>query len=336
MRLEEHRFTWSLLKPRYWLTWLGIACWWLLVQLPYACQLRLGVMLGWLMKRVARRRCAIIRRNIELCFPELSPRRQESLYQANVTSTAIAFFETGMAWFWPQKRLAKIYQLRGIEHLYRARQEGRGVILLTMHFTTLELGAAFVGINQPLDGMYRPHQNLVYDFIQKKGRWSYDPSGKLIARNDVRTMIRSLREGRMVWYAPDQDYGAKNSVFVPFFNREAATVKATAQLAKVGNAVVLPFTQTRLANGQGYELRFHPYFDDFPTEDEHRDALRVNRFIEARIREQPEQYLWAHRRFKTRPPGSERVYPASPSRNQRKQGKFFSRRATDRGPKNLA
>lgn len=294
------------------------------MQLPYRWQLYLGRILGQLMTLVARRRCAIIRRNIQLCFPELSPRRQELLYRANIESTAIAFFETGMAWFWSEKRLSKLYQVRGIEHLLKARREGRGVILLTMHFTTLELGAAFVGINQPLDGMYRPHGNAVYDFMQKRGRWSFNPSGKLIAKNDVRTMIRSLKQGRMIWYAPDQDYGAKNSVFVPFFNQPAATVKATGQLAKLGNAVVLPFVQTRLDNGEGYELRFCPPFDDFPSDDAERDAVRVNQFLETRIREQPGQYLWAHRRFKTRPPGNKRVYAASPSRNQRKRSKLVS------------
>ncbi|MCY1556223.1 Lipid A biosynthesis lauroyltransferase [compost metagenome] len=130
----------------------------------------------------------------------------------------------------------------------------------------------------------------------------------MIERDDVRGMLKLLRAGKVIWYAPDQDYGAQRSIFVPLFGVPAATVTATSKFARLGRARVIPFTQTRLADGSGYRVVVHPPLADFPGESEEADCLRVNQWIEAAIRQQPEQYLWAHRRFKTRPDGEEKIY----------------------------
>ncbi|MFO6011340.1 lipid A biosynthesis lauroyl acyltransferase, partial [Pseudomonas aeruginosa] len=160
-----------------------------------------------------------------------------------------------------------------------------------------------------IDGMYREHDNPVFDYVQRRGRERHNLDATAIEREDVRSMLKVLRGGRAIWYAPDQDYGAKQSLFVPLFGIPAATVTATTKFARLGRARVLPFTQSRLTDGSGYRLTIHPPLEDFPGESEEADCLRINQWVERCVRQQPEQYLWAHRRFKTRPPGEARLYP---------------------------
>ncbi len=180
---------------------------------------------------------------------------------------------------------------------------------MALHFTTLEIGAALLGQVHTIDGMYREHDNPVFDYIQRRGRERHNLDATAIEREDVRSMLKVLRGGRAIWYAPDQDYGAKQSLFVPLFGIPAATVTATTKFARLGRARVLPFTQSRLADGSGYRLTIHPPLEDFPGESEEADCLRINQWVERCVRQQPEQYLWAHRRFKTRPPGEAKLYP---------------------------
>ena len=306
--MDKPRFRRALLHPRYWLTWLGFGCWWLVVQLPYPCLRGLARLLAPLLQRVGKQRRHIVERNIALCFPELSAHQRQQLCAENFFSLAMALFETGMAWFWPQWRLRRLCSFEGLEHLQREQEQGQGVLLMAMHFTTLDIGAAFINMSAPIDGMYRPHKNPVYDYVQRRGRERHSASTTVIPRDDVRGMIRALKHGRAIWYAPDQDYGRKQSVFVPFFGVEAASVTATATFARLGRAKVIPFVQTRLPGNQGYRLTVYPPLADYPQGDEYRDAQRINQFIEDCIKAQPEQYLWAHRRFKTRPVGQSSLY----------------------------
>ncbi len=221
----------------------------------------------------------------------------------------MALLEMAMSWWWPRQRLARLAHIEGIEHLQAAQRDGQGVILMALHFTTLEIGAALLGQRHTIDGMYRQHKNPVFDFIQRRGRERHNLDATAIEREDVRAMLKVLRAGRAIWYAPDQDYGAKQSLFVPLFGIPAATVTATTKFARLGRARVLPFTQERLANGSGYRLVVHPPLADFPGESEEADCLRINRWVERCVSQLPEQYLWAHRRFKTRPPGEPKLYP---------------------------
>ncbi|MGD8175984.1 LpxL/LpxP family Kdo(2)-lipid IV(A) lauroyl/palmitoleoyl acyltransferase [Marinimicrobium sp. ARAG 43.8] len=297
-----------LLHPRYWFTWLGFGLWWLVSRLPYRAQMTLGRGMGRMVWRLAKSRRRTALRNLALCFPDLTSPQRETLARANIESTAQALFETGMAWFWPRRRLEKLYTIEGLEHLQQARDEGQGVVLLAMHFTHLDLGAKLLCLSHSLDGLYRPHKNPVYDWIQRRGRERFS-GGVAIAREDMRLMVRRLRQGRPVWYAPDQDYGPRRPhVFVPFCGIPAATVTATTQLMRMGRARIIPFTHYRRADGTGYDIKVYPPLTDLPTGDEKEDARRVNQFIEARVRECPEQYMWVHRRFKTRPEGEASLY----------------------------
>ena len=306
--MDRPSFRLAFLHPRYWLLWLGMALLWLLVQLPYGVLLRLGRGLGWLMLRLARSRREIAQRNLELCFPEQDAAARERLLRENFASSGIAFFETAMGWFWPRWRLARLAHIDGLEHLQAAQREGQGVILMAVHFTTLEIGAALLGQVHTIDGMYRAHKNPLFDYLQRRGRERHNRDATAIERDDVRGMLKTLRNGRAIWYAPDQDYGPKQSIFLPLFGIQAATVTATSKFARLGKARVVPFTQRRLPGCAGYHLQIHPPLQDFPGDSEEADCLRINQWIEQVVRACPEQYLWAHRRFKTRPAGEARLY----------------------------
>ncbi|VXC93299.1 Lipid A biosynthesis lauroyltransferase [Pseudomonas sp. 9AZ] len=294
------------LHPRFWPLWLGLGLLWLIAQLPYTVLLRLGRCLGGVMYRLASSRRKIAARNLELCFPQMSAAEREALLKENFASTGITFFEMAIAWWWPAERLRRLGTIEGLEHLRQAEAGGQGVILMALHFTTLEMGGGLLGMAQNMYGMYRPHKNPLFDYVQRRGREQRLLG--VIGRDDVRGMLKLLRAGGVVWYAPDQDYGAQRSVFVPLFGVPAATVTATSKFARMGRAQVIPFTQQRLPDGQGYRLVIHPPLADFPTDSEEADCLRVNQWIEQAISACPEQYLWAHRRFKTRPEGEPKLY----------------------------
>jgi Kdo2-lipid IVA lauroyltransferase/acyltransferase len=299
-------FSRALLAPRHWPSWIGAGFWYVLSQLPYRMQVGLARLISPLLK-LNKKRLHMARVNIDLCFSEWTEAERQRVLEETIFSTTMAIFETGIAWFWSKKRLRKLYTVTGLEHLEAVKLDGQGALLLSMHFTHLDLGCAMLGQNVDYDGMYRPHKNPVYDYLQKTRREAYCP-GITIPRDNVRLMISRLRQGRMVWYAPDRDLGARMSLFVPFFGVQTATVSATSKFAQMGRARVIPFTQRRLDNGKGYEMVIHPPFEDFPSGDEYQDTLRVNQFMEREILKCPGQYFWAQPRFKTRPEGEPPLY----------------------------
>ena len=306
--MDRPTFHRAFLHPRYWALWFGLGLLWLLTLLPYRALLVLGRLLGWVFYRVAGSRKRIAKRNLELCFPDWSEQKREAVLKENFASMGIAFFEMAMSWWWPAKRLAKLAHIEGLEHLQSLQTKGQGAILMAAHFTTLEIGAALLGQVHTIDGMYRQHDNDVFDYVQRKGRERHNADASAIEREDVRAMLKVLRAGRAIWYAPDQDYGAKQSLFAPLFGQTAATVTATTKFARLGRAQVVPMTQERLPDGQGYRLTIHPPLTDFPGESELADCIRINQWVEEVVSAHPEQYLWAHRRFKTRPQGEPSLY----------------------------
>ncbi|MFT0211848.1 lipid A biosynthesis lauroyl acyltransferase [Pseudomonas sp. F1_0610] len=306
--MQRVQFQQAFLHPKYWLTWLGLGFLFLISLLPYAVLLCLGRILGCVMYYVASQRRHIVQRNLELCYPNLTFAQRKALVKANFASMGIAFFEMAMSWWWPKARLAKLAHIEGLEHLQKAQAEGKGVILTAIHFTTLEIGAALVGQRQTIDGMYRQHKNPVFDYVQRRGRERHNLDSIALEREDVRGMLKQLRQGRAIWYAPDQDYGIKQGIFVPLFGIQAATVTATSKFSRLGRALVVPMTQVRLPRAQGYQITIHAPVEDFPTENEYEDCLRINQWVEQAINSQPEQYLWAHRRFKSRPEGQAKLY----------------------------
>ncbi len=293
------RLRWAMFTPRHWPLWGGLGLLWSLVQLPYSWQMALGRQLGRTAMSLLKRRVQIARRNLQLALPELDDEARERLLIANFESVGCAVFETGIAWFWPDRRIRRFMQIEGDEHVRTAVAGGEGMLLLSCHFMTLELNARMFGMLHPGVGVYRPNDNPVLEYAQVRGRTRSNKC--LLDRGDIKGMIKALRKGDALWYAPDHDYGRHASVFVPFFAVEqSATITGTATLARVKNAVVLPCYTLRLPTG-GYKLVIEAPLQDFPTGNEIADATRSNQVIEAAVRQAPEQYMWLHRRFKTRP-----------------------------------
>lgn len=305
----------ELLHPRHWPTWFWLASWRLLLVFPYPVLRVLGRGLGVLMYRFGRERRAIATRNIELCFPHLSAAERRRLLKDNFFSYGMAPFEIGMAWWWSNRRLAKVVTLEGLEHIEAL--DGQGALLLAAHFTTLEVGASALTMHVDIDGMYRPNNNPVFDYVQRRGRERRAQAGAAFPREDLRGILKALRAGRILWYAPDQDYGRKQAVFAPFFGVAASSVTATARLAQMGRAAVLPFTHYRLPGNAGYRVQVHAPLQGFPVGDEVADATTINALVERFIEPYPAQYMWLHRRFKTRPEGEERIYPRRRSRRRK-------------------
>jgi KDO2-lipid IV(A) lauroyltransferase len=287
-------------------TWLAAGLLWGVTRLPYSWQLVIGQILGRVLLTLARERRRIALTNLELCFPECSGRERRRLLEAHFASLGIALVETASSWWGSDQRLGKLASVSGLEHLQAALRQGRGAILLSAHFTTLEIGGRLLSLHAPFHVLYRSHKNPVIEILQRRARRRRFE--KAIPRDDLRGMLASLKRNRPVWYAPDQDFGRDNSVFVPFFGVPAATLTATSRLARVSGAPVVPFFQRRLSGARGYELTLLPALQGFPGNDIEQDTRRLTNLIEARIRQQPEQYLWVHRRFKTRPPGEPPVY----------------------------
>jgi len=299
-----------LLAPRHWPTWLGAGLLRALAAvLPVETSLALGRRLGRLAMPFAGRRRGITEINLGLCFPELSDAERKDLTRRHFESLGMAVFEFCLGWWAPDERLAGRVRLEGLDNLHAAFARGRGVILLSAHFTTLEIGGRFLAMytrDLPLNAMYRRSDNAVVERVLRERRQRQ--FGEPIDRDDVRAMLRALRANEAVWYAFDQNYKARNKVFAPFFGVAAATNTATSRLAQATGAAVVPFFTRRLPDGAGYLQRIDPPLADFPSGDAQADATRLNALIEDWVREAPEQYLWSHRRFRTRPGGEARFY----------------------------
>lgn len=294
-------FQTAFLKPKYWGLWFALGIWRLILLLPYPLLLKIGTGLGWIFSKlgVGKRRAKIARRNLQLCFPQYSESQIEQILQANLKATGMAIIETGMAWFWSDKRIKKWSKVEGVEHLKSHIQDG--IILVGVHFLTLELGARIIGIHQPGIGVYRPNDNPVMDWLQTNGRLRSNKD--MLDRKDLRGMIKALRQGEMIWYAPDHDYGRKNSVFVPFFAvPDAATTSGSYYLLKSSpQSKVIPFAPLRNKDSSGYTLYISPPVDFSQLSDEIAIADKMNKVVEQEILKGVEQYMWLHRRFKTRP-----------------------------------
>lgn len=292
--------------PRHWPVWLALGLLRAGVALPYRWQLRLGAGLGRLLWWALPSRRRVARTNLRLAFPQLGEREREALAQASFRSAGISVFESGLSWWAPTARLAALGRVTGLEHLERALARGKGVILLTGHMSAFELGGRILSLCQPFQVMYKRQRSPLFEAFSTEIRQRHYL--RAVQRHDVRGMIRGLRDNLVCWYAPDQDFGRRNSVFAPFFGVPTATVTATSRFAAMTGAAVVPFFPYRRADGSGYDIQVLPPLDDFPSGDDTRDAERLNAVIEAAARKAPEQYLWLHRRFRTRPRGEKNPY----------------------------
>lgn len=290
------------LAPRHWPAWLLVAAAVVLARLPWPLQRGLGHALGAILRVALGSRRRVAARNLALCFPELDAAARERLLRENFAALGTGLFEFARAWWGSLAAARRGLHLEGLEHLEAARAGGRGVILVSGHFTTLEICGRLLCDRVPLAGMYRPHAQPVLEWAVKRGRLRYAVA--MFGREELRPAIRHLKAGGVLWFAPDQETRRGDSVFVPFFGRPASSLTSTHQLARLSGATVLAFAHERRADG-GYSLRLSPAFAGFPTADATADTGRVMVAIEAMVRAVPAQYLWIHRRFKRQPEGGD-------------------------------
>lgn len=296
--MNKPQFTKALLHPRYWILWFFIGFAAAVTRLPYRWQISIGKFFGLLLHKIARSRRHVAEVNIRLCFPEQSPAEQAQLVRQVFIDNGIGFMETLISWFRAPDYLLPITRFNGLEKLQAAHATGRGVLILGGHYSMLDLAGTLVGNRATVSITYKPQKNAVLNYVMKRGR-SGTYKNQFVSK-DVRGMMRALKQGDAVWYAPDQDFGPDNSVFVPFFGVPTATLTATSRIAKAGNAVVIPISFFRLPDNSGYEITF---FDPLPIpgESDEADALVATQFLEQQIRRYPSQYLWVHKRFKSQP-----------------------------------
>lgn len=293
------------LHPIYWPNWLAIGLLRVVALLPFTWQLKFGAALGHLAYYLAPSRKHIATINMNLCFPDKSESERQALVRQVLVNSGIGIMETSYAWNSSAEKLLDRCHFYGLENLAQAAEANQSVLLLGMHFSTLDLCGALLAQKIPFHVMYRKNKNPVLEKVMSEGRQSNFPDA--IERSNIRGVIKALKNNQIVWYGPDQDYGRKQSVFAPFFNISTASITATARIVAMTNAKVIPFYHRRDKDNH-YHITLGSPLESYPTGDDVVDATTVNHIVERAILEAPDQYWWVHRRFKTRPEGENRPY----------------------------
>lgn len=288
----------AFLGPKYWPIWIGASILYLLICLPYPVIKLMGHGVGRLIALLAPKRVKVARRNIELCYPDWSAEQVQKLLDDNIYRTGMALFETAMGWWWPTWRIKRIGKVQGFEHIQSLLENGKGIFGLAVHNVNLELACRIIGYARPSIAFYRKHNNPLMDYLQYRGR---NRSNKyMIHKRNAKALIQAMQEGELCLYLPDQDYGAAQSIFVPFGGVEkAATTTATLMFAERGDCV--PVLIAPQYTDDGYVVKIYPPIDYLADNNKEAALTRLNEDLLAMINEQPESYLWMHKRFKTRP-----------------------------------
>ena len=296
----------ELIHPRYWPTWLGLGILYLTTKFPYRLQLQFGKNLGRISYYLLKKFRRIAEINLKLCFPELSNQERESLLKKQFQSLGMGLIESAMAWWMPDHKLDSLIHVQGLEHLQKALAKNKGVLILSAHFTSLDICGRLFSNIFPMYVVYREQKNRVIDRFLKQHRnfnWMQP-----IHRHAIRQIIKTLKQNKAIWYAADQDYGLTHSIFPPFFNISTATISTPSRYANRTEAQVVTLFYHRLPKGKGYQITIGPILESFGQGDDYQDMLRFNQLLEQAVRAHPDQYLWIHRRFKTRPQNDPYLY----------------------------
>jgi KDO2-lipid IV(A) lauroyltransferase len=291
-------FEWSFLLPRYWLTWFSIITLYCISWLPYKVQKIIGKGLGKLLKGLAKKRYLVAKRNLELCFPEYTEQQRQKILDKNLDNAGLAVLEAGMGWWWPDWRVARKGEVEGYELIQEIQNKGKGVLAFAIHNMNLEFGCRISGRQAPAVVFYRKHNNPLMEYMQYYGR---NRANKyMIHKRNVKGLIQALNDGEFCIYLPDQDYGRKRCEFTPFFAvAETATTTGSLLFAKEANCETVFVVS--LQTESGYKIKVLPGLENFPSGDDKYDVARINKRVEEMVLMAPEQYLWMHKRFKTRP-----------------------------------
>jgi KDO2-lipid IV(A) lauroyltransferase len=293
-------------SPKFWPTWFILGLLRLVSLLPYRMELFIGRLVGRLIFLLSGRRKRIVDINLTHCFPQKSQRERDRIKADCYQNIGISLVEMAMCWWWQTEQLEAIVEIKGREHLDAVLDSGRGAILLTGHFSSLEIGARLLALFMPVQVMYRTQRNELFDSYLFTQRSRYFVN--TVSRKNTRQLIKGIKNKIPTWYAPDQDFRRERNVFAPFMGIATATITATSRLAQSSGAALLPYYPERKKDGTGYILHIDAPLQDFPSDDDFMDASAVNQSIEKYVRLYPESYIWIHQRFKTRPPGEAPFY----------------------------
>jgi len=288
------------------LTRAGLALMWLLQLLPLPLLAAIGNGFGTLLYALGRGRRRVCLINLAHCMPELSTAARAALARRHFQAFARAFLERAILWWGSPARIRRLVRIEGMEHFEAVR--GGPLILLAPHFVGLDMGAARLMLEFDIVSIYARQKNKVFDAVLYAGRMRFGRVTLLSRQQGVRPALRAMQAGRPFYYLPDMDYGERDTIFVPFFGVDAATITGVSRLARLAAARVLPCVTRMLPGGEGYVVRFLPALENYPGASIEGDTRRMNALIEEQVRQMPEQYLWVHKRFKTRPPGEARWY----------------------------
>lgn len=286
--------------------WVGFGFLRLMTLFPYSFHIRVGRYLGRFLLLTAGKKEPVVDTNLRLCLRDKTSVERELIKRETYENFGISVMELAMCWWWKAHRLRPLVEIRGIEHIEKCLENKQAVILLSGHFTSLEIGGRLLALQLPFQAMYTVQKNPLFDSLLFSKRRGYLVD--MISRKNTRRMIKGIRSLIPTWYAPDQNFPRERNVFAPFFGIPAATITATSRLAQSGGAVVLPYYPERKADDSGYILWISAPLEDFPSQDDIVDATRVNASIETFVLQSPSQYMWMHPRFKTRPNGEPGIY----------------------------
>ena len=294
----------NFIHPKYFLTWILILLMRVGVFVPFRLQVFFGKIIGKLIYPVMTELRKTAYSNISNCFPEKKQPQVTLLVKQHFEAIGISLFETANAYFASDKKIKKMLIIVNEQHFTEALKKEGGIILLCSHFMPLMLGSRALLIKHTIANIYRPQNNKLFDKVMVKG---YLKNGAVMIKStDTRSIMKAINNSLPIWYAPDQDLGRNNSVFAPLFGIQTATASATSRLAKNNNTRVIPYSFIRTKHG--YEMSFDKPLKNYPSGDAIKDASETNQILEKQILKNPEQYLWIHRRFKTRPEGEESFY----------------------------
>jgi KDO2-lipid IV(A) lauroyltransferase len=289
------------------MTRIGLAIVWLLRLLPLSLLALVGRTTGLLLYAAARERRQVVMTNLTLCFPQWSQAERNRIARRHFQCFARSLLEHGILWWSSKSRVQRVVRVAGLEHWEAVRD--KPVIWLAPHFVGLDMGGARIITEWRGVSVYSNQKDPVFNKVLLHGRTRFVKPVLFSRQDGIRPVVKAIREGLPFYYLPDMDFGERDSVFVPFFGVQAATITGLSRLARLARAVIVPAVTQQLPGAQGYVLRFYPAWENFPSGDAEADARRMNEFIEERVREMPEQYYWLHKRFKTRPPDGTAFYP---------------------------
>ncbi|HEX5125765.1 MAG TPA: lipid A biosynthesis acyltransferase [Rhodocyclaceae bacterium] len=290
------------------MTRLLLAFMWLLHWLPLPLQAIFGWLFGHILYAFIVFRKHVVLTNLRLCFPELSDVQRRRLARQNFVAVARSMLERGVIWWASERRIRRLVELHGVDKVRAAHATGRGVVMLVPHFVGLDMAGARMAMEMDCVSMYSTQLDKLLEKMLLHGRTRFRSQVLISRQEGIRAAVRAIKQGRPFYYLPDLDYGRKESIFVPFFGVQTATIPGLSRIARLGNAVVIPLIVRMKPWGRGYVGEFGDAWSDFPGDDVQTDTTRMNAWIESEVRKMPAQYYWVHKRFKTRPLGEPKLY----------------------------